>query len=385
MTKIFSLPRQIRVYLIFFLYAANLGAIFPRLGDLQLKLDISEGTLGITLLGWALGTQFSLMLAGSVVEKLGHRAALLLCIPAVGLFEIVATLAPSPITFFLALFAVGASAGTIEIIINIEADRTEHVLGRRLMNRAHAFWSLGYFCAGLIGALASGAALAPTTHLLGLVALTTLLAFATLANFKPAPARASDTGPRPKFVRPTRGITGLVIFSLSAMLLAGAGASLSVIFMRDTFGTPPFTNGLAFAFLALAQAITRFFADGLVSRYGLERIARTLITILGIGTLLVTLSPGSATALLGFALIGVGSGAILPLAMSAAARRTDRPAATNVAALGQFAFMIYAIAPLTLGMTAEHFGIRTAFGVGIPLVVASWFAVKKLHEHPTSA
>lgn len=374
----FALPPRTRVYLIFFLYAVNLGAIFPRLADLQLKMGIGEGTLGMVLFGWAIGTQLSLMFAGTLIDKLGHRAALMLCLPAVGIFEIIATLMPSPVTFFFALMAVGLSAGAIEIMINIEADRTEHMLGQRLMNRAHAFWSLGYFTAGFVGALASGASLSPTLNLVGLVIFTAVVTFAILAKFTPAPARASDAGPRPKFVRPTRAIMGLVVFSLSAMLLAGAAASLSVIFMRDMFGTPAFTNGLAFAALALAQAITRFFTDGLVTRFGLKPVARTLTTLLGIGAILVTVSPTPAFALLGFALMGSGSGAILPLAMSAAAQRTDRPAAVNVAALGQFAFMIYAIAPLVLGLVAEYFGIRTAFGVGIPLVVASWLAVRKL-------
>lgn len=375
-----TLQRHHRVYIIFFLYAVNLGAIFPRLGDLQLKLGMSEGTLGLTLLGWAIGTQVSLMFGGSLISRLGFRGALQLCIPAVGVSAIVATLAPTPPTFFLALFMVGLSTGAIEISINTEADRTEQLMKRRIMNRSHAFWSFGYFTAALIGAVASGAGIAPTLHLTGLVFVVAIITFAVLAKFDPAPARDSDAGPRPKFVRPTKGIMGLVVFSLSAMLLAGAAASLSVIFMRDTFGTPAFTNGLAFTALALMQAITRFFTDGFVERFGMKNVARVLIATLCVGTVMVTVSPSSNLALLGFALMGTGTGAILPLAMSAAAQRTDRPAAVNVAALGQFAFVIYALAPLVLGFVAQYFGLRAAFGVGIPLVLASWIAVRSLSE-----
>jgi len=32
-----------------------------------------------------------------------------------------------------------SSIGGIEIILNLEADRTEHMIGHRIMNRAHAF------------------------------------------------------------------------------------------------------------------------------------------------------------------------------------------------------------------------------------------------------
>ena len=36
------------------------------------------------------------------------------------------------------------------------------------------------------------------------------------------------------------------------------------------------------------------------------------------------------------------------------------------------------IAPPLLGLIAEHFGIRVSFGIGIPLVIISWFAVHAL-------
>ena len=49
---------------------------------------------------------------------------------------------------------------------------------------------------------------------------------------------------------------------------------------------------------------------------------------------LASWAPGPL-ALTGFARMGVGSSAIFPLAMSAAAQATDRPAAVNVAALAQ--------------------------------------------------
>jgi MFS family permease len=74
-------------------------------------------------------------------------------------------------------------------------------------------------------------------------------------------------------------------------------------------------------------------------------------------------------AYIGFAMIGVGTSALFPLAMSAAAQRTDRPAAVNVAALAQISFVSFLLGPPLLGYVAEHFGIRWAFGIGIPLVI----------------
>jgi MFS family permease len=83
------------------------------------------------------------------------------------------------------------------------------------------------------------------------------------------------------------------------------------------------------------------------------------------------LSEQPAVALLGFALMGVGTSALFPLAMSAAAQRSDRPAAANVAALAQISFVSFLLAPPLLGWVAQHFGIRWTFGVGLPLVALS--------------
>ena len=45
----------------------------------------------------------------------------------------------------------------------------------------------------------------------------------------------------------------------------------------------------------------------------------------------------------------------------AAAQRTDRPAATNVASFAQFAFVAFLLAPPLLGEVAQGFGVRWTY------------------------
>ena len=78
------------------------------------------------------------------------------------------------------------------------------------------------------------------------------------------------------FVIPTKKIMALVFFTLSAMLIEGAGIDWSVIFMRDIFSTPPFISGMALFLGAAAQFIVRFNADKVVERFGSENIAKWL-------------------------------------------------------------------------------------------------------------
>lgn len=375
-----ELPLAWRVYAAFFLYAFAMGGIFPRLPEIQRGLGVAEGAFGLALIGTACGTMVSLTFAGPLLERIGHRRALLGFTALLPALYAAASHASTPAVFFALLVPAGLCIGAVEIIVNLEADRVEHQTGRRFMNRAHGFWSFGFFVAGMLGAVMSQIGLSPQWHLALVVPIELAGLALLLGRFDAAPHR-DTTASAPaaaRFARPTWGVMLLVAVTLSAMVLEGAGADWSAIYMRDVFGSAPFTAGIAVATGAAAQALARFFADRFVEKHQPVAVARVLLGVLGAGTLLVFAAPASWAALLGFAMMGVGTSAIFPLAMSAAARRTDRAPATNVAALAQFSFVAFLLGPPLLGGVAQAFGIRWAFGVGLPLVAVSFAAAAAL-------
>jgi len=374
-----ALAPQIRVFAAFFLYAFSLGSIFPRLGEIQRGMGVGEGALGLALIGTATGTLVSLSFAGPLLERMGYRRALLALTPLVAVFFAIASWASGPLVLYFCLVPAGLCIGMVEIVVNVEADRVEHQLGRRIMNRAHGFWSFGFFAAGLMGAGVSQLGISPQLHLMGMVPVVLLAVVLLLGRFSPAPLREVAAGDAPPhFAWPTLAIMALVCVTLSAMLLEGAGADWSAIYMRDVFAASPMLCGLAVATGACTQGLMRFFADGLVDRYSPVGVARGLLSVLGVGALLVVLASGPAWALLGLGLMGVGTSGIFPLAMSAAAQRVDRPAAVNVAALAQISFVVFLLGPPLLGQVAEHWGVRWAFGVCLPFVLLSLLAAGAL-------
>ncbi len=375
-----ELPLAWRVYAAFFLYAFAMGGIFPRLPEIQRALGVAEGAFGLALIGTACGTMVSLTFGGRLLERIGHRRALLGLMALLPVFYAAAAHASGPAMLFILLLPAGLCIGAVEIVVNLEADRVEHQTGTRFMNRAHGFWSLGFFVAGLVGAAMSQLGVSPQMHL-ALVAPIEWVGLALLlGRFDAAPHRDTTAGAPAAvhFARPTFGVMLLVAVTLSAMVLEGAGADWSAIYMRDVFGAAPFLAGLAVAVGAGAQAVARFFADRFVEKHQPVAVARVLLGVLCMGTLLVFTAPATGVALLGFGLIGVGTSAIFPLAMSAAAQRTDRAPATNVAALAQFAFVAFLLGPPLLGQVAQAFGIRWAFGVGLPLIALSFAAAAAL-------
>lgn len=379
----FRLPPQQRVYGGFFIYSFCMGSLPPRLPDIQRAMGIEEGALGFGLIGAAVGTLISLSLAAPWLEKFGYRRSILTLIPLLSLFYAIASFANGPLAFFLLLLPVGLVIGGIEIILNLEADRTEHLIGHRIMNRAHAFWSFGFFSAGIISAGIAETGLEVHIHLLLMVPVVLIGVALLLGRFDPAPHRTGGSTDETKgFAWPTPGILILVIVTLSVMIMEGAGIDWSAIYMRDEFQVTPFLAGFAVALGAFTQAVTRFFVDPFVERYSPTLVSRVLLSILLAGALLIFFASAEWMALLGFGLSGVGTSAIFPLAMSAAAQRTDRPAATNVASLAQTSFTAFVLGPPLLGYVAQYLGIRWSFGIGIPLVILSLIFADALGKKP---
>ena len=378
----FNLSAAQRVYAAFFLYAFALGGLYPRMAEIQHSMGVAEGALGMGLIGTASGTLISLTFGGPLIQRLGAQKTLWWGLPLVSVFYAVAGFAVNPLFLFLSLVPAGICIGALEQVINLEADRVEFALGRRIMNRAHAFWSIGFACAGLIGASAAQLGVTPQHHLMGMVAWTALMVFLALGRFEPSDNRPqsqqSELSKVVKFALPTPAILMLVAATFSVMLMEGAGIDWSAIYMRDVFSSSPFICGLAVATAATTQAVTRFFADRFVEKYQPVRVARCLILVLGIGVCAVVWAVSPWMALMGMALMGVGTSAIFPLAMSAAAQREDRPAAVNIAALAQTSFLIFLLGPPLLGWVAEYFGIRATFAVSLPFIALSFWAVKSL-------
>lgn len=385
MTLGLSLAPQHRVYAGFAIYSFAMGNIFPRLPDIKHAMGIEDGTLGLSLIGTPIGTLTALTLATPMLERVGFRRALLGLIPLLAIAYAIAVHAPGPLSLFLMLFPVGLMIGSIEIMLNVEADRTEFLLKRRIMNRAHSFWSMGFFGAGLFGAALAHLGISPQLHLAIVVPMVAVSMALFLGSYEPAPSRFAGNGDKaPVLARPTLPILVLVAVTLSAMLLEGASIDWSAIYMRTVFDAGPFVAGFTVALFAFSQATTRFFADGFVDRHSPSAVARVLLGSMAAGVLLVFLSPAPFVSMLGFGLLGIGSSAIFPLAISAAAQRTDRPAAINVAALSQISFVAFLLGPPLLGFVSQHWGIRSAFGIGIPFILLSLLTAGSLGRRPAS-
>ena len=163
MTATVGVPREVRAATRA-TYVAFIGAGLPiaswaaRIPQIRDRLELTPSELGLVLLAIAAGSIVALPLAGHIVTHFGSRrtvvamAALLgvaLSATAVGYQYGVA-----PVVVGLALF--GFANGAWDVAMNVQGAIVERRLGRAIMPRFHAGYSVGT----VAGALAGSAAVA---------------------------------------------------------------------------------------------------------------------------------------------------------------------------------------------------------------------------------
>jgi MFS family permease len=370
-----TIAPQHRLYACFFLFAVTTGALMSRLPDIQADLEVSYEQLGLTMIGMAIGSLISLTFGAAVIERVGvRRTAFFTVLGPALLFALIPWLGTAPAVFGV-LFATGLLSGALEINLNVEIDRLEMHTGGRFMNRAHGFWSVGFFVTALAGAGIRQSGLSVEAHLGLVAAFVVLVGGYMIWGIVPAPApQRTQSENTHRIAFPNWGLLPLCLIGFAAFLVEGAGIDWSAIYMRDVFAAEPFIGGMGLTLFAFFMAVMRLTADPVVARFGPRRVAMVLLSIASLGVLLVGYAPMPEVALAGFALMGIGCSAVYPLAVSAAAQRTDRPAAVNVAALGQVSFVVFFLAPPLLGYVAEYLGIRNSYVVCLPLLLAGLWA-----------
>ncbi|HHY48995.1 MAG TPA: MFS transporter [Alphaproteobacteria bacterium] len=373
-----------RIFGIFFIFALSMGALLSRLPDLQRKLDLTESQLGLLLLTMSVGALFGLTFSSPVIERLGARRTSFVTVFGASALYALIPWAPSALFAAPLFFLAGVFAGAIEINVNLETDRHEALLGYRIMSRAHGMWSLGFFLTALVSAGLRQANVSIEVHTFLALLAVVGAGWVVFSGIENAPARAGGhDGATPLVAFPTAGLAALCVIGAAPLLVEGAGVDWSAIYMRDVFAVQPFVGGMSVTVFSLFMAIARLTMDPVVDRFSPRLVAAALLGVAAAGVVLVAVAPWPYLALLGFAMMGIGCSSVYPLAVSAAAQRTDRPASVNVAALGQMTFVVFFAGPPLLGFVAEHFGIRYSYWAVVPLLVAALLVIRALSPHPT--
>lgn len=338
-------------------------------------LDLSPARLGLLLLCLSGGSVAALPLSGPVVSRIGTSAAVRAAgtLVSLGLGVLAAGLASSStLVAGAGLLVTGLGVSTWDVAMNVEGADVERALGRTLMPRLHAGFSIGTVAGALVGAGASAAGLSFPVQLLatGVLVLPSLLV--ATRWFVPHVALADQTGPpgpgaRQAWAEPRTLVIGLVVLAFAFTEgTANDWLSLAVV---DGYGASQTVGAVSFAVFVAAMTAMRVVGGALLDRYGRPVVLRATGALSLAGLLLVVLSGSLPVALVGAALWGLGAALGFPVGMSAA---SDDPvgAAVRVSVVSSIGYTAFLAGPPLIGFLADEVGVLDALlVVGAALLV----------------
>ncbi len=198
-----ELRRRAGVYAAFVMAGFAFASWASRIPQVRAELRVSPGVLGLILLCIAIGSAVGIPLAGLVVVRLGEAATVasmsVLCAAGLAVVAVGYTHGVGPVV--AGLFVFGFGTGAWDVAMNVQAAAIERAMGRAIMPRFHAGWSIGTVAGALLGTAMVAAGVPVTVHLLAVAVATVASVPAATRRFLPAgEARAAEAraaGTRP--------------------------------------------------------------------------------------------------------------------------------------------------------------------------------------------
>jgi len=353
----------------FFTNGALMAAWVSRIPTIQIKLNLSEGALGVILFGMSAGALAFLSLAGGLIARFSSRKVTTAGAAAMCLLLPILALAPNQIALFIALFAFGGAMSLMDVAMNDQAVLVERSTGRLLMSSFHAAYSIG----GLAGALVSaGMALVPAvTPLIHFSIVTVFFVITTfLFSSHLVPAENEARNKEAVFRLPERALWGLGIIAFCSVITEGAMADWSGVYLTRVLKTDAAFAALGYAAFSLAMTIGRVFGDYLTANLKPVNIVRFGGLTAALGLLLGVTTSNPVLALAGFAAVGMGLSNIIPLSFSAAGNLPGISTGAGIAGVATFGYAGLLVGPPFIGLVAENTSLRTAL-IFIALLVAT--------------
>ena len=333
-----------------------------RLPAVRDALALSPAQLGLLLLCLSGGAVVALPLSGPVIARTGPAAAVLggAATTAAGLLAVAAGVASGSVGLAgTGLVLTGLGTGTWDVAMNVEAADVEHRLGRVLMPRFHAGFSVGTVGGALLGAGAAALSVPVAAQLVATAVVAVLAIAVTVRSFLPVVALAPQDRPSAgtAWREPRTLAIGLLVLAFA--LIEGTANDWLTIALVDGHGTSEAVGAVGFGVFVAAMTVVRTVGGTLLGRYGRPAVLRAGAGVAAVGLLLVVLADPLPLVVLGALLWGSGAALGFPVGMSAAADDPVR-APVRVSVVSSLGYTAFLAGPPLVGFLAEAAGILRA-------------------------
>ena len=359
----------------FFVHGFLFASWTAHIPQLQHHLGLSDGQLGLALLGAPIGSVLAMVVAARLLPIVGSQQMVRFALVGYCLSGPFIGLTGSLGTFFVAFLLWGFFQGALDVSMNTQAIAVERFSGRVLMPGFHGSWSTGALVGAVTGAVAVGLGVSLSEQLLAL-AVPCLLVVGWLTT-RMIPDRRAGSDPEPSDGRSGRRsgvLQGAVLvlggIAFADMLCEGAAADWAAVYLRNSLHTAAVVAGLAYAAYALAMLSIRLSGNRIFTRFPAHRLLPLLAAVATLGFAAGLLIGRPASVLFGFACLGIGLGGVVPMILSAAGGVSGVDTGRAVAAVAGCGWAGYVVGPVLIGGIASVTTLHTALFL-IPTLTAT--------------
>ncbi|OBG86586.1 fucose permease [Mycobacterium sp. E136] len=354
---------RIAVAALFLTNGAVFANLLPRYPEIKSDLGLSNSAYGAAVAAFSAGALAAGLTAAALIRRYRSSRVAVLGTIGIGVFVVLAGVAPSAVLFAAGLFAAGASDSVTDVAQNAHGLRVQRIYGRSIINSLHAVWAAGAIIGGLMGATAIALGISRGVHL-GFSAI--LCSAVVLVAYRYLlPGADHDTDPAAR--TGGGGDAGLAVYAvlLALVLIAVAGATVedsgsswAAVYLRDALGAPGPIAVTGYIAAVTFMFIGRLLGDRLVDRFGTRAVVRSggVITAVGMGFALAFPSvPGTIA---GFAFAGFGVATLVPSAMHAADQLPGLRPGSGLTILTWLMRIGFFGAPVLVGVIADATSLR---------------------------
>jgi MFS family permease len=370
-------------YVAFIFTGFSFASWASRIPQVRDRLHLNPAQLGLVLLAIAAGSLISLPLSGTIVGRYGSRltVTVMALINAAALAFVGIGYQFGVIPLVIGLFGLGFGQGAWDVAVNVQGNAAERRLGRAIMSRVHAGFSVGTVAGALIGAVMVALGVPVTVHLVVAAALIAGVVPVAVRSFLPDRDGHQTTGPASgsagrsalsAWLEPRTCLIGL--FVLAFAFAEGTGNDWTSVAFIDGYQTSPAIGTLGLAVFLSAMTLGRWFGPPLLDRYGRVPVVRWLAILGIVGVVLFIAGAATPVGFAGSVLWGAGVSLGFPVGMSAAG---DDPglAAPRVSVVASIGYCAFLAGPPLIGFLGDHMGVLRAFSaVAVLLGIAALLA-----------
>lgn len=353
-----SLNRQ-RIFLsvFFFLSGFTFSSWASRIPTIKTSLDLNEAELGSVLLTMPISSLIGLPLSGWLVNKFNSRTPLTIAFIMNAICITFISLANTTLSLIVALFLFALSMRVFNIAMNTQAIHLQKLFGRKINGSFHGLWSTG----GIVGVgfttllISMHITIVPHLFIVSAISImVTVFSYRYLLRNDRSESKAQSG-----IIKPDAFIMYLGLLVFFAAICEGGMFDWSGIYFQKVINVSIFTSG--YLIFMVFMALSRFVSDKIIDTAGMQVTYLLSAVCIVCGIMLAILLPKFWPAMLGFALTGFGTAAIIPMTYTLAGSSTKYTPAIAVSLIATFGIVGMLLGPPLIGYLAHAFDLRKSF------------------------